>query len=138
MLRLVIPTFYQQVRQNTGYQALRGIFFKRHHPVHRFQRAEHNHALLERVHRTRFALQAFRRCIAVNRHNQAIAQLARVRQIRNVARVQNVEHAVGHHHFFTTLARGGNGHLQLVFGHDAKTGIRTTAHRVFQLDWRNG
>ena len=103
-----------------------------------FQRTEHNHTLLERVHRTRFTLQAFRRGIAVDRHNQAIAQLARIRQIRNVASVQNVEHAVGHHHFFTTLARGGDGYLQLVFGHDAKTGICTTAHRVFQLDWRNG
>ena len=52
--------------------------------------------------------------------------------------MQDVEHAVRHHHFFTAFARGGNGHFQLVFGHDAKAGIRTPTHRIFQLDWRNG
>ena len=55
-----------------------------------------------------------------------------------MTRVQNVEDAIGHHHFFATLTRRGDRLFQLFFAHHAKTGIGTSAHRVFQLDWRNG
>ena len=90
--------------------------------------------MLQRVHRTGFAFQAFGGGITVNRHNQAIAQFARVRQIGDMARVQNVEHAVGHHHFLATLTRGSDRYFQLIFTHHAKTGFGPATHRVFQLD----
>ena len=48
--------------------------------------------------------------------------------------MQNVEDAVGHHHFFAALTRLRDGMLQLRFGHHAKTGFGAATHRVFQLD----
>ena len=52
--------------------------------------------------------------------------------------MQDVKHAVSHHHFLTALAGAGNGLFQLRFAHHAKTSISPTTHRVFQFNRRNG
>ncbi|MNI51571.1 hypothetical protein D3C73_1063020 [compost metagenome] len=111
------------------------VFFERHHPVHRFQRTQYNHAVFQRVDRTGFTFQTFSGSIAVHRHNQAIAQLSGIGQIRDVTGMQNVEDAVGHHHFFTALTGLRHGCFQLGLGHYAKAGFGPAAYRVFQLDW---
>ena len=57
LFRLIVAAFYQQIRQNSGNQPLRGILFKRDHPIDGFQRAQHDHPLIQRVDRARVAFQ---------------------------------------------------------------------------------
>ena len=52
--------------------------------------------------------------------------------------MQNVEDAVGHHHFLAALARRRNRLFELLFAHHAKAGLSPAADRVFQLDRGNG
>ena len=52
--------------------------------------------------------------------------------------MQNVEDAVGHHHFLAALARRRNRLFEFFFAHHAKAGLSPAADRVFQLDRGNG
>ena len=52
--------------------------------------------------------------------------------------MQDVEHAVGHHHFLTALAGAGYGLFQLRLAHHAKASVGPTAHGVFQFNRGNG
>ncbi|VTT28957.1 Uncharacterised protein [Klebsiella pneumoniae] len=51
--------------------------------------------------------------------------------------MQNVEHAVGHHHFLAALARLGDFSNQLCFIHHAKAGFRARMNGVLQLNRGN-
>ena len=52
--------------------------------------------------------------------------------------MQNVEHAVGHHHFLAALARLLDRDFKLRFVHDAEALFRTRMNGVFQLDRTDG
>ncbi|MNF13493.1 hypothetical protein D3C80_2153610 [compost metagenome] len=55
-----------------------------------------------------------------------------------MACVQNVEDAVGHHHFLAALARLRYRFFQLGLGHYTKAGFGAATNGVFQFDWRDG
>src|SRR3569832_2000772 len=54
----VIAALHEITRPRSADETLGRVFRKRHDPVHAFQRREHGHALIERVHGPRRALQA--------------------------------------------------------------------------------
>jgi hypothetical protein len=79
-------------------QPRRRVLVEPGHRVHRREGRDQRHAVRQQVHRPPGPLaQAPRRGIAVQRDQQRRPERARPREIRDVAAVQQVEHAVGEH-----------------------------------------
>ena len=122
-MRRVVAAFHQHVRANLGQQRLRRVLGERHHPVHRRETFQDAHAALQRIDRAPRALQAPRRIVVVDGHDEAVAEFPRLVQIAHMAGVQNVEAAVGEHDALAVPAGAGNGGGELV----ARQRIRTVA-----------
>ncbi len=82
-------------RENEG---KRRIVIERGHEAHRLQGGEHRHSVRECVEGAIFTLaQALHRVVRIDADRQACAKRARLREIRNMPSVQQVEHAVCEH-----------------------------------------
>src|SRR5208283_3558465 len=93
-----VLAFHQHIRQQRRNHALWRRFIKYQHRVHAFQVSEYFRALLRPEHRSPRPLQLSHAFIAVQSHNQHIAQRARRFQAFDVPRMQQIETPVGKHH----------------------------------------
>src|SRR5690606_10902783 len=115
----VIAALHENVGLHPGDELARRVGAERHHPVHRVQCLEHRHALRERHDRPLRSLETAHGFISVDRDDQAVAQRARFLQVGDVAGMQDVEAAIGHHHALAALACVAHRLDQLVFLEDA-------------------
>src|SRR5208283_3779072 len=93
-----ILALYQHVRQQRRDHPLRRRFIKDQHRIHAFQAAQNFRALLRRDHRPPWPLQRAHARVAVDTHNQHIAQRARRFQAFDMPRMQQIETPVRKHH----------------------------------------
>src|SRR5208337_3550292 len=93
-----VLAFHQHIRQQRRNHALWRRFIKYQHRAHAFQVSEYFRALLRPEHRSPRPLQLSHAFIAVQSHNQHIAQRARRFQAFDVPRMQQIETPVGKHH----------------------------------------
>jgi len=73
----------------------RGVFFKRAHVVDGFERSQNFRTLGFRKDRPTLTLQPSDRIVAIDRHNQSIAQLPSLLQQINMPGMKHIETAVG-------------------------------------------
>ena len=91
-----VAAFHQHVRAAGEDQRERRVFIEPGDQVHRLQGREHRHAVLEAVDRPVLAFaQAPGRGVAVGCDHEARAQGARLREVGDVAAMQDIENAVG-------------------------------------------
>ena len=96
--RVVVAALDQHVGAAGDDQGARRVVVERHDEVDGAERGEHGHPVLEHVERALLALaEASHRGVGVDGDDQRGAEPARLLEIRDVAAMQDIEHAVGEH-----------------------------------------
>ena len=99
----IIAAFNQYIRQQTRNHSARRDIVKDRNVINRSQRRQNLRAFVLIHQRPALALQFPHRCVAVDGHEQHIAQRPRLFQIADMTDMQNVENAVSENQL---LARG--------------------------------
>ena len=106
-------------------------------PVDACERREHAHALRNAVDRPPGAFQPRDRCVVVDRDDEPVTKRTRFFEIRDMARMQNVEAAVREHDAFAGAARVVDRLDQFVARQHAAIGVTFRCEFATQFRYRH-
>ncbi len=99
LLERPVRALHQNIRKHARNQFARSRLIKNRHVIDGSKRGQNFGAILLRHERTFGALVAANAAIAIDGHDQQIAQRARLRQAPHMARMQQIETSVGEHNY---------------------------------------